>query len=224
MRLVIRWQIGDHPEMSWRALRLSVHLMQRLEPNADFIVVHQGPPKVGIDGVTWCPQGNLYSCGRFERPFAELYDGSQHEVTMENDHIIWELPPAWLRWKQRDDANLVWIVDWSYYADAYASRVGDFLACPGMYGLKPGDTMPGHGYQGEGIDMVEQGHVAAWLREHPPHEIVTHDEVAAYMPNHDILKHTHSKLGTHGVHLPGLNRGWSRGGEQLIEELERKYL
>jgi hypothetical protein len=209
--------------MSWRALRLSVRLMQRLEPNADFIVVHQGTPKVGIDGVMWCPQGNLYSHGRFERPFAGLYDGSQHEATIENDHIMWALPDGWTRWLSRDDATLAWIVDWDYYGN-YADRVGDFRACPGMYGLPPGVVMPAPPIEERGDDQAEQGFVAAWLREHPPHEIVTHDEVSAYMPNHDILRHTHSKLGTHGVHLPGLNRGWSRGAEELIVELERKYL
>ena len=198
--------------------------MQRLVPDAHFVVVHQGPPAIYIPSVTYCPQENLYSPGRFERPHASMFDGTQHELTLENDHIMWAIPPGMQRWLERSDATLAWIVDWSYYADEYMERVGGFMACPGMYGLPPGLAMPPHGHSGPAIDLLEQGHVAAWLREHPPHEIVTHDEVSAYMPNHDILKHTHSKVGTHGVHLPGLNRQWSPGGEQLLAELERRYL
>ena len=222
MSLVIRWQIGPFGEMSWRALRLSVVLMQRLLPEANLIITHQGPiPALGeIVGPEYIGQENLYSHGRF---VPERFDHTAHELWLENDHILWAIPPGMTRWMSRDDATLVWIVDWDYYGN-YADRVGDFRACPGMYGLPPGVTMPAPPASERGDDQAEQGYVAAWLREHPPHEIVTHDEVAAYMPNHDILKHTHSKLGTHGVHLPGLNRGWSRGAEELIVELERKYL
>jgi len=153
----------------------------------------------------------------------ERYDPMAHELWMENDHIMWAIPPGMQRWLERDDATLAWIVDWDYYGN-YAERVGYFRACPGMFGLPPGVVMLAPPIEERGDDQAEQGYIASWLREHPPHEIVTHDEVSAYMPNHDILRHTHSKLGTHGVHLPGLNRGWSPGGEKLIEELERKYL
>jgi hypothetical protein len=221
--IVIRWQIGPFGEMSWRALNLSIRLMQRIEPNADLFVVHQGDVRIGTPGVNYFLQDNLYSHGRFERPYAEYLGPARHEMTLENDHIMWELPPAWERWKSRSDATLAWIVDWDYYGN-YAERVGGFRACPGMYGTPPGVVMPPPPIEERGDDQAEQGWVASWLREHPPHEIVTHDEVSAYMPNHDILRHTHSHLGTHGVHLPGLNRGWSRGAEKLIEELERKYL
>jgi hypothetical protein len=220
MKLVVRYQFGGWSGFPARALNLSVRLMQRLCPDAEFHITSQGPCEI-IPGVNYHQQASLYSCGRF---IPERFDIAAHELFLESDHILWEIPPGMSRWLARDDATLAWIVDWSYNAEQYATRIGDFLACPGMYGLSPGDSMPGHGYQGEGIDMVEQGHIAAWLKEHPPHEIVTHEEVSAYMPNHDILRHTHSKLGTHGVHLPGLNRGWSADGEKLIAELERKYL
>lgn len=220
MNLVIRWQIGPFGEMSWRALRLSVVLMQHLMPNAWLAVVHQGEVREQLPHVAYYAQDNLYSHGRFYT-FGLWSD--HHILSMENDHILWELPPAIPRWLSRDDATLAWIVDWDYYGN-YADRVGDFRACPGMYGLPPGMVMPAPPESERGDDQAEQGYVASWLREHPPHEIVTHDEVAAYMPNHDILKYTHSKLGTHGVHLPGLNRGWSHGAEELIVELERKYL
>jgi hypothetical protein len=225
MSLIVRWQIGSFPEPSWRALRLSVVLMSRLLPDAHLVIIHQGTihPVCQLPGVTYHGQENLYSHGRFERPHAAWFDGTQHELTIENDHIMWTIPPGMQRWLARDDATLAWIVDWDYYGN-YAGRVGDFRACPGMYGLPPGVMMPAPPAEERGDDQAEQGYVASWLREHPPHEIITHDEIAAYMPNHDILKHTHSKLGTHGVHLPGLNRGWSPDGEKLIAELERKYL
>jgi len=223
MSLIVRWQIGSFGEPSWRALRLSVMLMQRLVPDAHFIVVHQGPPAIYVPSVTYCPQENLYSHGRFERPYAAMFDGTQHELIVENDHILWTIPPGMRRWLEREDATLAWLVDWDYYGN-YAERVGGFRACPGMYGLPPGLHMPMPPIEERGDDQNEQGWVASWLREHPPHEIVTHEEVSCYMPNHDILKHTHSKVGSCGVHLAGLNRGWSPGGEQLLAELERKYL
>lgn len=221
--MVIRWQIGPFGEMSWRALNLSVRLMQRLEPTADFFIVHQGDVRIGIEGVNYFQQENMYSHGRFQRPYAQYLGPPRHEVTMENDHILWALPPAWERWKARSDAALAWIVDWDYYGN-YAERVGGFRACPGMYGLPPGMVMPAPPESERGDDQAEQGWVACWLREHPPHEIVTHDEVTAYMPDHVVLGTTHDRVGTHGVHLPGLNRGWNSKGEKLIEELERKWL
>jgi len=225
MSLIVRWQIGSFGEPSWRALRLSVVLMQRLVPEAHFVIVHQGPiPLIGqLCGATYYGQDNLYSHGRFARPHAEWFDGTQHELTLENDHIMWTIPPGMQRWLAREDATLAWLVDWDYYGN-YAERVGGFRACPGMYGLPPGLHMPAPPIEERGDDQAEQGFVAAWLQEHPPHEIVTHDEVSCYMPNHDILKHTHSKVGMCGVHLAGLNRGWSPGGEQVLAELERKYL
>lgn len=221
MSLIIKWQMGDFGEWSWRALNLSIRLMQRLEPTAWYAVIHQGAIREKLPHVAYYQQEpGMYSHGRFEAP--EHWD-DHHMMYLENDHIMWSLPPAWERWRMRSDASLVWIVDWDYYGN-YAERVGGFRACPGMFGLPPKSRMPFPPVSERGDDQNEQGFIAVWLKEHPPHEIVTHDEVSAYMPNHDILKHTHSKLGTHGVHLPGLNRGWSRGAEELIVELERKYL
>lgn len=230
-KLVIRYQIGPFGEMSWRALQLSVCLMQRtildagMDDETDILIVHQGPmhPVCGLSNVTYHAQENLYSHGRFAWPEDYPQPVDAHVLVLENDHIMWAIPPGMTRWLTRSDATLAWIVDWDYYGN-YADRVGGFRACPGMYGLPPGVVMPSPPIEERGDDQAEQGYIAAWLKEHPPHEIVTHDEVAAYMPNHDILRHTHSKLGTHGVHLPGLNRGWSRGAEELIVELERKYL
>ena len=221
MRIVIRWQIGPFGEPSWRALNLSVRLMQRLEPDAAFVIVHQGEVKLPLAGPLYIQQENLYSHGRFHWEGIDITGA--HTVTMENDHILWSLPPAWYYWKARTDATLAWIVDWDYYGN-YAERVGGFRACPGMYGLPPGMVMPAPPESERGDDQAEQGWVACWLREHPPHEIVTHDEVTAYMPDHVVLGTTHDRVGTCGVHLPGLNRGWNSKGERLIEELERKWL
>lgn len=219
MSLVCRWQLGPFRGASLRALDLSVRLMQRLVPDARFVVTHQGEVNY-LPGVEYHPQEQLYSHGRF---VPERYDAEAHELWLENDHIMWALPPAFERWLARDDATLCWLVDWDYYG-SYAERVQDFRACPGMFGLPPGMAMPRPPENENGQDMEEQGYIAVWLREHPPHEIVTHDEVSCYMPDHDILKYTHSFVGTHGVHLAGLNRQWSPGGEKLLGELEAKYL
>lgn len=220
MSLVIRWQIGAFGPVSQRALNLSITLARRMFSNARLVVTHQGEV-TRLPGVEYYSQDSaLYSHGRF---LPARYDATAHELWMENDHILWDIPEGIHRWLNRTDATLAWIVDWDYYGN-YAERVGDFRACPGMFGLPPGKVMPMPPEEEKGDDQAEQGFIAAWLRENGPHEIVTHDEVSAYMPNHDILKHTHSKVGTCGVHLAGLNRGWSAGGEQLLAELERKYL
>lgn len=221
MGLILRYQIGDFADPSWRSLSISIRLMQKLEPRAWCVVVHQGDVRERLTGVHYCRQEPaLYSHGRFVTP---TYWGTHHTAYFENDHILWALPPAWERWRARPDASLVWIVNWDYYGN-YAERVGGFRACPGMFGLPPGVTMPPPPAGERGDDQAEQGYIASWLREHPPHEIVTHDEVSAYMPNHPILCHTHSSVGTHGVHLPGLNRQWSPDGEKLLAEIERKWL
>lgn len=219
--LIVHWQHGPWSHgPSLQCLNLSLRLMQKLLPDAELHVTSQAPIQV-LEGVQYHYQQSLYSLGRFECPEWPL---DAKVLYLENDHVMWAVPPGMARWLARDDATLAWIVDWAYNADEYAQRIGDFLACPGMYGLKPGERIPSHGYTGEGVDLVEQGHIALWLKEHGPHEIVTVEEVTAYMPNHPILGGMHDKLGTCGTHFPGLNRGWNSGGEKMIEELERRYL
>lgn len=218
-KLVVRWQIGPFGEWSHRALALSITLMRRLLPEARLVVTHQGDIRQAPD-VEYHRQEPIYSHGRF---LPERFDPEAHELWLENDHILWTIPEGMRRWLRRDDATLVWMVDWDYYG-GYAERVGAFRACPGMFGLPPHAVMPRPPIEENGDDQAEQGHVALWLKNHPPHEIVTHAEVSAYMPNHVLLGETHDYLGTHGVHLPGLNRQWNGAGEELIQELERKWL
>lgn len=218
-KLIVSYQNGPWSDgCSVRSLNLAIKLMQRILPHAEIHVTTQAPLQE-LPSVIYHQQESLYSHGRFCQPL----DINLHRLHCENDHILWMLPPAVNRWLARNDATLAWLVDWDYYGN-YAERVGGFRACPGMYGLPPGLVMPMPPLEERGDDQSEQGFVASWLREHPPHEIVTHDEVSCYMPNHDILKHTHSKVGTCGVHLAGLNRGWSAGGEKLLGELEKMYL
>lgn len=220
-RLIVHWQHGPWSHgPSLQCLNLSIRLMQRILPAAELHVTTQAPIQK-LPGVEYHYQQSLYSMGRFHCP---QWPANAHVLYLENDHVMWAIPPGMSRWLERTDATLAWIIDWAYNADEYAERVGDFLACPGMYGLKPGDRMEPHGHSGEGIDLLEMGYIALWLKEHGPHEFITTEAVTAYMPNHPILGESHRRLGTCGTHFPGLNRGWSQGGEMMISELEKRYL
>ncbi len=218
--MIVRYQIGPFGELSWRALDIAIRLMQKLEPDAEIHVTFQSAIQWARnpDVIYEYQNKALYSHGRWS---PERFGYLQHEVWLENDHILWKLPPAWSRFKQREDAVLAWIVDWEYYA---GYEVGDFWACPGMFGLPPRTIMPAPPEQDKGNDMMEQAYVAWWLKTHGPHEIVTHDEVTGFNPGHPILGPSHSSFGSCGIHMMGLNRGFQPAPHTVLDRIEKEWL
>ena len=222
--MLIRYQMGARA--NWDALELSAVLMHRLEPNAMIHVVCQGDVlrHTMDDFVTFhrqtLPDGVPYCSGRHmpER----LAPIGEHEVYMDNDHIMWELPEGWKRFAARREAVLVWLADWQYYG-AYDSQITDWDASAGMWGVPPGCTMPFPEYIGGEKNQDEYGWVVKFLQSWPEHEFITQAEVPIYCPEHNALR-DRNRLGTHGVHLNGLNRCWNPGGAVMLEELRRKYL
>ena len=229
--MIVRYQMGpfDDRHGSWSALELACVLMRRLEPGARIIVTCQGDIMNDrtVPGVEYLPQqsleGNPYCEGRH---VPNRYGVNEHEVWADNDHIMWDLPEGWRRFTARPDAALVWRCDWKYYGSysPAAARGDSWDASAGMWGLPPGAVMPRPVYINKASpNMDEYGWVIKFLAEWPEHEYITQEEVPIYCPQHDSLKHR-DVIGTHGVHLNGVNRGWNAKGQQLLTELRRKYL
>lgn len=231
--MIIRYQMGPFGEISWRCLRVAVKLMQKLEPDAEFHVTYQtgvkGPPFEEIPGVEYHWQGSCeYPAGRHKPP---RFDINQHEVWMDNDHIMWSLPPGWGEFKKRSNAVLIWRTDWSYYGHEYSIKIGSLFpganASAGMWGLPPGVEWgtPALDSQPHSRNQEEMGWVVYNLFKHPYHEyIYESQEVTAYNPGHPVLGGRKNKVGTHGIHLMGMNRGFNGSGKRMLDYIENTKL
>lgn len=217
--LIIRWQMGDYGDLSWDALDCSVRLMQRLEPLAECHIIHQGEIRRLIPNVAYHKQDGRRLEGHYYPARISLF---AQEVWFDNDHIMWALPEGWKAWRKREDAVLIWKVDWDYYgwyADKFSSP---FSISSGMWGLPPGMIIPPAIWPDspEGDDM---GWIALHLAGYPNHESVTIGEVNCYQPGHVVLGEKWNHFGTHGVHLVGMNRGWNGNAEEAIANIRKEW-
>lgn len=229
-KLVLRWQLGPFPPRGAQrdSLDLSIKLMQKLEPDAEYHVVHQGERPEGIDGVIWheqrLPAGEPYCSGRHMPE--KLVEGTQ-EIYMDSDHIMWGLPPGWVMFRTfgGPESVLIWLADWKYYGN-WPLTV-DFDICPGMWGVGTGLVMPFPIYmveeKGGERNQDEYGWSARWLGEQKEQYYISQEEVGLYCPDHIALGRR-STLGSYGAHFNGTNRGWSQAGTEMIYKLREKYL
>lgn len=228
--MIVRYQVGAYSDgPSWDSLDLAIRLMQRLEPAAEIHVTHQGTLVHQIPNVIYHPQtlpdGAPYCDGRH---IPLRFDLVQHEVWLDNDHIMWTLPPGWKAWRDSQFAVLIWRCDWKYYG-TYDTELRQAIpdrtwhASAGMWGLPPGLIMPAPEYRGAERNQDEYGFTISWLAAQRYHEYVYQDEVPIYCPDHNALTGK-DVIGTHGVHLNGLNRGWNARGELLLKGLRKLLL
>ena len=230
--MIIRWQMGPFGKVSWKALETSIRLMKRMEPEARLIVTHQAgvPNRIHKDllDVQWHAQdAMLYPIGRHMPPRFNIDD---HEVWMDNDHIMWDLPMGWNRFKSRRNAVLIWRTDWSYYGDfdesIHMTMGKGFDASAGMWGLPPNRewSVPKHLMARSDANQHEMGWVVDQLTHGSWQEYIYEDQVSCFNPDHPVLGSRKNIVGTHGVHLMGLNRGFNPQGEELLEKIRREHL
>lgn len=229
--MIIRYNVHASPNyaVTYRCLRLAMTLMLKLEPEAQLHIFVQGDPS-GIETLPKCPERVTYH--RQEQQSMLLrhrptrIDPLQHEVRMDCDHIMWALPYGWEHFKEWDNRVMVWDTRTDYYGsytDALHA-ISSIRPNAGCYGLPPFMALPEPAILGTDPEQDEMGHVALHLAGWQRHTIVTLDEVSIYAPDHNVRGKEWSRVGTHGVHLAGINRGWSPKGEELLESLEREWL
>jgi hypothetical protein len=233
----IRWTIGDVSERGFEALRLSIWGAWRIfGPDASYAVcvntvsLHDARRRTGPVplAVTWydvtgdvpgflrAVLGNGMAQGAGWKLAPLRCFPTLWEISLDNDCILWELPPslaAWLRAPAADAPCLM--------AQDVQRCYGQFDAqCPsgpcnaGIRGLPPGFDLERalraaiaqrEGQAGADLaftsELDEQGMQAAALSLQHPLRVVTLDEVAVCSPFHPHLP----ELGRCGAHFVGLN-------------------
>lgn len=245
--LGVRWTIGDVSERGFEALRLSVWGAWRIFGAAaryavcvNTVPLAQAQARTGElpTTVDWHDSGGdlpPFLRGALARNMAEgvgwklaplrLFPDS-HELSLDNDCILWEMPASldrWLGWTAAPAPCLL--------AEDVRRCFGQFAPdCPpaacnsGIRGLPPGFDLEGalraaiaaRERQAGGAlaftsELDEQGLQVAALSRAQPLQLVTLDEVAVCSPFHPHLP----GLGRCGAHFVGLNvrhLAWDHGG------------
>ncbi len=233
--LGVRWTVGDVSSRGWEALRLSVHCAARLFGDGARYAVCVNT--VGLstarqlagsmpDGVEWRAVSRAEISSALERHLdPEMAEGvgwklvplrvfpEIHELSLDNDCILWDLPPALRQFLERRDATLM--------AEDIERCLGQFQAATvpgainsGIRGLPPrfrlADELAGALAEQEastGASVVlrseldEQGLQAVALHRSTPCLRVRTEEVSICSP----FWPRQVELGTCGAHFVGLN-------------------
>lgn len=233
----IRWTIGDVSERGFEALRLSIWGASRVfGPEADYVVCVNTVPLAEArartgpvpDAIRW--QDNSHELpdllrGVFGTGMAEGVGwkmaplrcfADRHEISLDNDCILWELPPSVRDWLAAPSAP-----DQCLMAQDVRLGNGQFTGlCPpdpvnsGIRGLPPGFDLAGalqdviaarerqvaHPLEFSS-ELDEQGMQGAALSLAQPLRLVRLEEVTVCSPFHPHLPH----LGRCGAHFVGLN-------------------
>ncbi len=232
----VRWTVGDVSSRGWEALRLSVHCAYRLfGPAAAYSVCLNTVPletareRVGAlpDAVEWrvVTLADLPRelAGRLDPAMAEgvgwklipaqLWPG-RHELSLDNDCILWERPAALRQFLDRNDATLM-----AEDVDRCLGQFQDDSAVPGcinsgIRGLPPGfalapalaRTLTAYDQTASGpmllrSELDEQGLQAAALHRHSNCLVIAKEEVSICSP----FWPRQLQPGTCGAHFVGLN-------------------
>jgi len=240
--MIIRWLIG-HRGGHWRevaiaCLELSQDLMRKFEPDAEFHVFYHtqdGCPPQRPDthyhetsgravGVTW------------EKFIPPRLDIAQHEVFMDNDHMIYALPPQWAEFKASRDKALVWRTDdWGYHG-SFTHKIRHFLSS-GWWGLPPSVELKiqtgllnpdGTPIDGANHDQEEMGAMSWAFENHfdDDHLLIVKgnaEGITYYIPEPHEPYSASRYWGKYGVHLTGANRGhWDP--TETLAKIRREYL
>lgn len=235
MRLAVRWTIGDVSPRGWESLRLSVYSALRLfgrEPRyvicVNSLPLSEAKRRAGTlpVEVLWHEQtvAEIPSWLRAHLG-AAMTEGTgwkltplqlfpdRHELSLDNDLVLWEQPAAMREWLRRSDATLM--------AEDVERCFGRFQSSPvagalnsGIRGLPPGFSYEAK-LQAAMLDLEqlsgapvqltseldEQGLQAAALSRDTPLLRVTTAEVSICSP----FWPRNPELGSCGAHFVGLN-------------------
>jgi hypothetical protein len=226
--LGVRWTIGDVSERGFEALRLSVHGAVRVfGPDAAYVVyvnsvsvaealIRTGPVPATVE---WRTAPREIPPVLRERLDPRMAEGvawkllplsafaDRHELALDNDVILWDMPAAIRRWLADPSARLI-AADVAMGHGAFAPLCGPEPRNSGIRGTPAGFDLAGamarvlaavpHRLDSE---LDEQGlQVAALSLDGPPLAVPTTDVTicSPFWPHQP-------QLGTCGAHFVGLN-------------------
>jgi hypothetical protein len=228
-RLGVRWTIGNVSDYGFEALRLSIWGMWNIfGTDAAYAVCYNSVPLTRVRqrtgdlpcDVEWInSEGKIpdFILERLDRNMAEgvgwkfgplrVFE-NQFELSLDNDCILWDLPPGIraLLESCRENACVI-AEDVRPCFGQFANLCGSEPRNSGIRGISPGfnleknlrDLLRGHSTP-LSSETDEQGLQIAALLPHRP-EVVRTAEVTICSPFPPHLPY----LGTHGVHFVGLN-------------------
>lgn len=247
----VRWTIGDVSAEGWEALRLAVWGGWKVfGPDAAYVVcVNSVPPAQARARAGDLPPGVEWreAAGRlpdFMAPFVgeNMAEGKawkfdplhafpdRWEISLDNDCILWEMPPAIRAWLREGDPERCLIAaDVKACHGAWDRWTGSEPRNAGIRGLPPGfpleEVMTGLLRENPVVmtsELDEQGlQIAAVSRRGPP-AVVPVDQVSICSPFWPHIPHP----GTHGAHFVGLNEHhlpWDYYGRPAVECLREHW-
>lgn len=237
--LGIRWTIGDVSLEGFEALRLSVWGAHRVfgDAAAYAICVNSIPLDIAKERTGSLPARNIWhettgEVPSFMRPYLDggmaqgagwklaplrVFD-DRHELSLDNDCILWALPEALRRWLEARDGRCLLAEDVRACFGRFANECGPAPRNAGIRGLPPGfdleramtDVLRAHP-EPLVSELDEQGLQVAALTRSRPVEVVPLSDVTICSPFPPHL----SELGRCGAHFCGLNAhdlGWELDG------------
>lgn len=228
--MIIRWQCSawscggsKAAEYAWAMLDASQECMRFLEPDAEFHVSYQnGMHGTQRSDTTYHEQNAADfkegpSWGKF---YPARFDINQHEVWMDNDLILWNLPPAWIRFREHNDMALGNDCNFGYHG-TYSNHIRVKLSS-GFFGLPPKCTLEvksgyvddaGNPLPSTNHDQEEMGGLSDWICAKFDELHLSLVNMTEEAPCYNPLSHEGSLFpivrldwGRYGVHLSGANR------------------
>lgn len=213
--MIIRWQCGNwggaRKEVPWDCLNLSMELMRRCFPKAKFHVNWQGEfcGELQPDVVYHKQDGSNYHPPSMGKLDPLRYGPDEHELWLDNDHIMWDIPEAMYAWLDDPKGAFIWRLKSGYYG-SFTGRC-PIRATSGFFGLPP-NSPPWPPYEhpvpaGGNCDQEEMGYVASYLGQFKQVYFADEgDEFTLYTPGSEGWP-AQLEFGTCGTHLSGVNRG-----------------
>ncbi|WEX10409.1 hypothetical protein [Chelativorans sp. AA-79] len=227
-KLGIRWTVGDVSQRGFEALRLSLwgaHLAFGDEIRMA-VVVNSLPPEEAKRRTGDVPRGVVWlAAGEPPGVLADFLDEEMaegvawklapprvfpdiHELSLDNDCILWSVPPAIFAWMEEEAPRCLIAADVTLALGAFTEFTRPEPRNTGIRGLPPHHDLPAalervlreHPVKLRS-ELDEQGLQAAAFDLDRPAHIVSTDDVSICSP---FWPHQ-PDLGRHGAHFVGLN-------------------
>lgn len=249
--IAVRWTIGDVSPRGFEALRLSIWGAWKLFGPAEYVVcVNSVPLELARDRagelpkpVTW-HVSTAAQLPQFLQPhlngamaegvgwkFAPLrLFPDRHELALDNDCILWEMPGAVRNWLEQDESRACVIAEDVRPAFGQFAKFCRTGPCnSGIRGLPPGFDLA-EAFQNLlqshpallTSELDEQGLQVAAISQHQEPLVVTVDEVSICSP----FPPHHPHLGRCGAHFVGLNAKqlpWSLENRPAVDYIREHW-